>query len=153
MNRQEKRNDSVLKKGFARLLSSKDRSAEEGLKDLLENAMLYALGEHDLHHWFHKSTENSYGWCLLHDGHSVASKVNEGRHGGGNAYEQLMAASREVPQTGWVGILLASFRAGDDRPNPRMFYFSVDYEMEILNRTTGHIEADFNRFFKPLATK
>lgn len=147
----EQRNNSVIQKGFARVLANKDLAIEQGMRDLLENAMLYALGEHDATHWYHKSTENSYGWCILHDGHGVAHKVNEGRHGGGNAYEQLMAASREVPQTGWVGIILASFRAGDDRPNPRMFYFSVDYEMEILLRTASHVQSDFKRFFKPIA--
>ena len=147
----ERKNNTAIKRGFKRIASNKDLVIENGMRDLLENAMLYALGEHDATHWFHKSTENSYGWCILHDGHGVAYKVNEGRHGGGNAYEQLMAASREVSQTGWVGILLASFRAGDDRPNPRMFYFNVDYEMTVLANTADNAEQQFKRFFKPLA--
>lgn len=151
MERLERRNDTVIQRGFNRLLSNKDRALGEGMKDLMENAMLYALGEHDATHWFHKSTENSYGWCAVHNGQVVATKVNEGRHGGGNALVQLMSASKEVPQSGWVGIVLASFRVGDDRPSPRMFYFSVDYEMEILARTASHSQSEFSRFFKPIA--
>lgn len=146
----EQKNINVVKKALSRLSASKDRIIEAGMKDLMEDAMLYALGEHDATHWFHTTTENSYGWCLLHDGNGVAYKVNEGRHGGGNAYEQLMSASRDVPQTGWVGILLASFRVGDDKPAPRMFYFSLDFEMTVLAETADNIEEQFHRFFKPL---
>lgn len=144
------KNNAAIKRGFKRLSENKDLVIENGLKDLLENAMLFAIGEHDAHHWFHKSTENSYGWCIVHNGNGVALKVNEGRHGGGNAQEQLMAASRTVSQSGWVGILLASFRVGDDRPNPRMFYFNVDYEMLVLANTYDNAESQFHRFFKPL---
>lgn len=145
-----RKNDLVIKNAFSRLLKNKDIILENGLKELLDDAMLFALGEHDQDHWFHKSTENSYGWVVLHDGKGVAHKVNEGRHGGGNAYEQLMAASREVPQTGWVGILLASLRAGDENPRPRMFLFNIDYEYELLERTREMTKEQFNRFFKPI---
>lgn len=150
MASQVSRNNAVIGKAFSRLSRNKDSVIERGMKDLLEDAMLFALGEHDATHWFHKSTENSYGWCLLHDGKGVAHKVNEGRHGGGNAFEQMMEASRDVPQTGWVGIILASFRAGDDKPAPRMFYFSIDYEMTILSNTADNVKRQFDRFFKPL---
>ena len=146
----ESRNNSAIKKGFSRLSSDKDKIVEAGMKDMMEQAMLFALGVHDANHWFHKSSENSYGWCVVHDGQGIAFKVNEGRHGSGNAYEQLMVASREVPQTGWVGILLASFRGVDDRPKPRIIYYDVDYEMTVLSETRIETEEQFNQFFKPL---
>ena len=151
-------NNAKINNAFSRIKREKDMVIEAGMRDLLEDAMLYALGEHDTNHWFHRSTENSYGWCIVHNGKGVAFKVNEGRHGGGNAYEQLMAASREVSQTGWVGILLASFRVGDDAPRgntvvgPRMFYFNVDYEMTVLSNTADNVQRQFQRFFKPLAS-
>ena len=144
------RNMSAFKKGFARLSSDKDRIIEAGMRDLMESAMLNALGEHDATHWFHKSSENSYGWCVVHDGNAVAIRVNEGRHGTGNAYGQLMSVVGEVPQAGWVGILLASFVGGDERPKYRIIYFDVDFEMTILDEVMNHIETEFDSYFKPL---
>lgn len=145
MARYQQRNNTVIRKAFARLLGSKERVIEEGMKDLLENAMLYAIGEHDNRHWLHKSTANSYGWTLLHNGEAVAHKVNEGRHGDGNAFSDMMNVSREVSQTGWVGILLASLHG--DRP----MYFAVTYEEGLLEETADHARESFERFFKPIA--
>jgi hypothetical protein len=145
MGRYEAKNNVVVRRGFKRLSTSKDRVIEAGMKDLMENAMLAALSFHDATHWLHKSTENSYGWCVLHDGRSVAVKTNEGRHGGGNAYQQLMAASRLVSQTGWVGILLASLEG--DRP----MYFAVNYEEWILLLTAQDIQQNWRLFFNVIS--
>lgn len=135
------KNKSVIGRAFSRLHNSKDRVIEEGMKDLLEAAMLGALSLHDTTHWLHKTTDNSYGWCLLHDGDAVQVKVNEGRHGSGRAREQLMAVSRTVPQKGWVGILLASMAT--DRP----VYFSIEYEDWILLLTADDVRDNFKLFF------
>lgn len=138
------RNDLVISSAFRRCVKSKDRVIEEGMKSLMENAMLAALSFHDDTHWIHKATDNSYGWCVLHDGRSVALKVNEGRHGEGKARQQLMAASRLVSQTGWVGILLASMEG--DTP----MYFAVNYEEWILLVTADDIRENWRLFFNPL---
>ena len=135
------KNKSVIKRGFKRLVTSEERVIEEGMKDLMENAMIAALSFHDATHFIHKSTENSYGWCVLHNGRAVASKTNDGRHGSGNAYEQLMAVSRNVSQDGWVGILLASMEG--DRP----MYFAVNYEEWILLLTANDIRENWRLFF------
>lgn len=141
----ERRNESVIRRAFSRLSRSKDAVIEAGMKDLLENAMLFAIGEHDNRHWLHKSTANSYGWCILHNGVGVAHKVNEGRHGDGNAFSDMMAVSREVSQVGWVGILLASMHG--DRP----MYFAVTYEEGLLLETGKHMAETFTKYFKPIA--
>ena len=133
------RNNSVIEKGFSRLLSNKDRVIEEGMKALLENAMLYAIGAHDHNHWFHKSTADTYGWILLHDGKGIAHNVNEGRHGEGNALGDLLAVSREVSQKGWVGVLLAYM--GEP------MYFVVEYEESILEQTADITRENFGLFF------
>lgn len=133
------RNNAVIGKAFSRLSKSKDSVIEKGMKDLLESAMLYAIGAHDQNHWFHKSTADTYGWMLLHDGVGVAHKVNEGRHGEGQAYASLMAVSREVPQKGWVGVLLAYMG--------KPMYFVVEYEEEILWATRNVTKENFRLFF------
>lgn len=145
MGKYESKNNSVIKRGFSRLSGSKDRVIEAGMKDLMENAMLAALSFHDATHWVHKATENSYGWCVLHDGRAVASKTNDGRHGTGNAYQQMMAVSRTVSQTGWVGILLASMKG--EGP----MYFAVDYEEWILLLTEQDIRENWRLFFNPIS--
>lgn len=150
MGKYTRRNETAIRRGFRRLSYNKDMAIEAGMKEMMDNAMLFALGEHDENHWFHKSTENSYGWAVIHDGVGVANKVNEGRHGGGDALEQLMEASREAPQKGWIGILLASFRVGNDKPTPRMFLFELDYEMSLLYETRDMTREQFNRYFKPI---
>jgi hypothetical protein len=141
----ESRNNAVIKSGFSRLTDAKNRVIESGMKDMMENAMLAALSFHDASHWLHKSTENSYGWCVLHNGRSVAMRVNEGRHGTGNAEQQLMAASRNVSDTGWVGILLASLEG--DRP----MYFAVNYEEFILTLTEQDIRDNWRLYFNVIS--
>ena len=147
----EKQNESIIRKALERLSRDKNKIVEDGMKELMDNAMMYVLGEHDAKHWFHKATGNSYGWALMHNGEGVAYKVNEGLHGEGNAFEDLMAASREVPTNGWTGILLASLRVGEDKPNPRMYYFNVDYEIGLLAQTVDFTEESFSSVFKQIA--
>ena len=140
----ERRNRTVIKRAFNRLVGNKDLVMQKGLSQLLDDAMLYALGEHDNRHWLHKSTGDSYGWLVLHDGQHVAHKVNEGRHGQGNAYASLMAVAGQVSPSGWVGILLASMEG--ETP----MYFAVDYEMDILHETVDVTKDNFYQYFKPI---
>lgn len=142
-SRYKSRNDSVIRSAFRRLPKTKDRIVEKGMKDMMENAMITALAYHDNTHWIHRSTANSYGWCVLHDGHSVAYHTNEGRHGEGNAYEQLMAVSRRLARKGWVGILLASM-AGN-----MPMYFDLEFEAWILLDTEDHVLQNWDLFFDP----
>jgi len=143
-SRYESRNNTTITRAFRRFPSRKDSIIENGMKSLLENAMLAALSFHDDTHWIHKSTANSYGWCLLRDGRAVAHHTNEGRHGTGNAYQQLMAASRSVSRKGWVGILLASMDG--DVP----MYFAVNYEEWVLLVTEADVRENWRLFFNPL---
>lgn len=146
----QRSNERKINRGFKRLNETKDIVIERGMRDLLETGMAYALNAHDHSHWLHTSTADSYGWALLHDGKAVAHRVNDGRHGDGRALADLMAVSREVPQTGWVGILLASLEAETDRGGN--VYFAVEYEKSILNMTKDDMKKNFNRFFKRIGS-
>ena len=140
-NRYEKRNESVIKRAFTRLQQSKDRVIEAGMKEMLNTAMLAALSFHDNTHWLHKSTANSYGWCVLHNGEMVSYGVNEGRHGDGNALSDMMAVSRNAKKEGWVGIVLAAMHG--DRP----MFFAADYEMWVLLLAADDTRENFGLFF------
>lgn len=144
----QKRNDDVIKRAFRTLVGSRDAAIEAGMRSLMQNAMLYAIGIHDNTHYGHRITANSYGWLLMHNGSTVDIVVNEGRHGEGRARDDLMEVSREAKQTGWVGILLASMEAETDRSGN--VYFVVEYEQDILRETQESIKDSFNRYFKPL---
>ena len=142
----QSRNERKINRGFKRLNETKDIVIERGMRDLLEYGMAYALNAHDHTHWLHTSTADSYGWALLHDGKAIAHRVNDGRHGDGRALADLMAVSLEVPQVGWVGILLASMEAETDRGSN--VYFAVQYEEHVLHVTRNDVRQNFNKFFK-----
>ena len=145
----QQQNDRKIKAAFKRLVITKDIIIERGMKELMQHAMLYALQVHDTHHVFHKITQDSYGWSVVHDGKVVAYGVNGGRHGEGKAYANLMAESRNHSE-GWVGILLAGMVADDDNRKKPMF-FEVDYEMGVLNETSSEIESVFKKYFRPIS--
>ncbi|MBR5414179.1 MAG: hypothetical protein IK114_14305 [Fibrobacter sp.] len=145
-------NDRKIKAGFKRLAQSKDSIIEKGMIELMEKAILIALATHDQDHWFHRSTADSYGWLVLHNGAHIAHKVNEGQHGEGHAYGDLMKAAREAPNEGWVGILLASMYVGVGGSRPRSFIFNLDYEISVLNSTREDLEREFNKYFKEVQT-
>lgn len=140
-------NDRKLKAGFKRFERSKDLIIENGMKRLMNQAMLIALATHDQDHWFHRSTANSYGWLVLHNGAYIDHRTNEGQHGEGHAYALLREAAQSAPNEGWVGILLASMHAGEEGPRPKSFIFHLDYEIGVLNSTREDLEAQFNKFF------
>lgn len=151
MATQQRHNDLVIHRAFSRLIGQLDAVAEPAMRALLENAMVYALTAHDQRHFGHRVTRDSYGWLLLHNGTAVAHAVNEGRHGEGHAYRALLMESRDagnVPQTGWVGILLASME-GETEHGGNLFYV-VEYEQDILRETKDSIEENFNKYFKPI---
>lgn len=144
-----RRNDSIVKKALQRLSHDKDVIIENGMKRLLNDAMEYAISIHDHEHFGHRSTDNSYGWCLLHDGEIKQIFVNTGRHGEGEAALQLREAASRINKSGWVGIVLASMTVANQKGRP--IYFQVDYEMGVLEMTMDEIKDYFNVYFKPIS--
>lgn len=143
------RNDRLIDRAFSRLPVVKDRVVEDGMCRLLKDAMEYAISNHDHNHFGHRIHDNSYGWALLHDHSVVRLQVNGGRHGHGDAEDQLMIAARSVTKGGWVGILLASMVLQFGRKKP--VYFEIDYEHGILEFTKDDIQSHFKEYFKPLS--
>jgi hypothetical protein len=143
-------NKRTINAAFKRFGILTEAIIENGMKRIMNEAMMIALATHDADHWFHKSTGNSYGWLVLHDGKHVAHKVNEGLHGEGDAYTELMGAARDVPQVGWVGILLASMGEVHDNAKGKLYFFHLDYEMAVLNNAREDVEKLFTRNFRTM---
>lgn len=143
-------NDRKIKAGFKRFGLLKDIIIENGMRRLMNDAMLATLANHDHDHWFHKSTDNSYGWLVLHNGAHVDHRTNTGRHGEGDAYAELMRASESAPKNGWVGILLADMGEVRDHGKQKLYIFHLEYEIDLLNITRADVENQFHTYFKPL---
>ena len=141
-------NNRKIDKAFQRLVLQKDEIIKAGMLRLMDDAMAYAISIHDSTHWGHRSTGDSYGWALVHNGGIVALKVNTGHHGEGEAERQLRQAVGSVRSTGWVGILLASLRVENDRQSSILF--QIDYEIGVLNFTQDEIKDYFTNYFKPI---
>lgn len=145
----EGKNERVIRRAFSRLSKNKDKVIEEGMCKLLKDAMEYAISIHDHEHFAHRINDNSYGWALLHDRSVVRLQVNGGRHGHGDAEDQLQNAVRSVTKDGWVGVILASMLLQFGRKKP--VYFEVDYEIGVLDFTKDEIADYFTKYFRPLA--
>lgn len=144
------RNTAIIHRAFSRLRKSEETTVQNGMRRIMKDAMEYALSQHDHEHFGHRIHDNSYGWALVHDGKLVELQVNGGRHGHGDAEDQLVDASRRIGRRGWVGILLASMLLQFDGRRP--IYFEIDYEEGIFAATADNVKEWFKTYFKPIAT-
>ncbi len=142
-----RQNRATIRNAFGRLTRGYDVFIESGMSQLLDDAMNYAISIHDHGHFGHRTTEDSYGWVLIHNGEIKQLKVNEGRHGSGNAESQLRSVASEISEKGWIGVVLASMTVSNGR---KPLFFEVSYELGVLNFTADEIADHFNEYFKPL---
>lgn len=143
------RNNLVINRAFTRLRKSEDVMIKDGMRRILKDAMEYALSQHDHDHFGHRIHDNSYGWAIVHNGKLVELQINGGRHGHGDAEDQLREVAGEVGKPGWVGILLASMLLQFNGRKP--IYFEIDYEVGILAATASNVQDWFKTYFKPIA--
>ncbi len=142
------RNGAVVRRAFKRLEDNKDAVIESGMVRLLGDAVQYALSIHDHEHFGHRITGDSYGWALLHNRELKQIQVNGGRHGQGDAEDQLRDVARSINKDGWVGIILSSMSMAFGNRKP--IYFEIDYEMGVLDMTQDEIQDHFDEYFKPI---
>lgn len=135
-------NISTINNAFARLIKTKDKVIELGMYNLLENAVHVALEAHNAEHQLHLEIGDTYGWMLVHN-HKVieivAVATDDNR---GDVTKQLMSKLRDLPNTGWAGVVMAGL-------NPAS-YFSVRYELGTLEHARTITLLNFFQFFKPI---
>lgn len=137
-----KANAQKIKNAFARLSFNKDEVIRVGMYNLLENAVQTALQAHDPFHQKHIEIGDTYGWMLVHNHRIqeisvVATEQNEGR-----ASQQLRAKLKELPQKGWVGVVMAGLKPAK--------YFLIEYEEKMLNYAKNVTHTNFHQFFRPI---
>lgn len=137
-----KRNNQTIKNACERFRLTKDEIIRQGMYGLLEDAVQYALEAHDDKHRSHIELGDTYGWMLVHNRKieeivTVATSQNVGR-----ATEQLRKHLSKVPSTGWVGVVMAGLEPAS--------YFSVIYEMGMIDFAMQMTEQNFSQYFTKL---
>jgi len=146
-------NARIIDEAFAKFQANAEASFRSGLEAVLDKGVEFCLEHHkdtDPEHptpHLHHVEEGGYGWILIHNGAEVNRKlfgdnpafVNE-------ANEQLNNVRSKAPNTGWVGIVMASLRES--------FYFDVLYEFIPMRAAIRDLKSgkdlDYDAIFKPM---
>ena len=135
-------NQQVIKNAFARLKSTKDEVIRAAMYGLLEDAVQIALDAHDEKHQSHIELGDTYGWMLVHNHRIEEIAVVATADNRGQATKQLRAKLKDLPSKGWVGVVMAGLEPAN--------YFSVRYEMGMLDFAIQMTEQNFFQYFKKI---
>lgn len=138
----KKANQQVIKNAFARLRLTKDEVIRAGMYGLLEDAVQIALDAHDERHQSHIELGDTYGWMLVHNHKIEEVAVVSTADNRGRATKQLRAKLKDLPSKGWVGVVMAGLEPAN--------YFSVTYEMGMLDFAVQMTEQNFFQYFKAI---
>lgn len=135
-------NQQTIKNAFARLKSTKDEVIRAAMYGLLEDAVQIALDAHDEKHQSHIELGDTYGWMLVHNHRIEEIAVVATADNRGQATKQLRAKLKDLPSKGWVGVVMAGLEPAN--------YFSVRYEMGMLDFAIQMTEQNFFQYFKKI---
>ena len=138
----ENANKLTIKNAFARLMATKDEVVEAGMYDLLENAVHIALQAHNEQHQNHIEIGDTYGWMLVHNHRIKEIAVVSTANNKGRATKQLRAKLKELPQKGWVGVVMAGLDPAS--------YFSLEYEEKMLTYSKRVTQINFSQYYKKI---
>ena len=134
-----KANNNVINDAFKRLKMTKDQVIQDGMYGLLEDAVQFALEAHDEHHVSHTTIGDTYGWMLVHNHRIVDVVVVATDENLGKADRQLRKYLFRLPAKGWAGVVMAGLEPAS--------YFSLTYELGILNQVIPMTKANFQQYF------
>lgn len=138
----KKANQIVIKNAFARLKAKKDDVISTGMYNLLEDAVQIALHAHDERHRSHIEIGDTYGWMLVHNHKIQEISVVSTSDNRGKASKKLRAKLRDLPAKGWAGVVMAGLEPAN--------YFSVIYEMGMLDAALQITDQNFFQYFKKI---
>lgn len=140
-------NDNKIIKAFAKAKAAVKASIKDTMIELLDLGVEYCLNAHDATHQMHLEIGDSYAWMLLYNGKKVDSKIYaQGAEPQGNATKALATVKRNVPQAGWVGIILAGLEP--------VTYFNLRYEFIPMRAGMQTLSAqDFDKYFNKVVIK
>ena len=135
-----RKNNKTIRTAFERLAKSKHERMIEGLRGILDDAVLFIFEQHLIDgHENHRKTGDSYGWAIGYNGQIVDIKItNEGEEIGMSVQEELNVMIEDT--TGYTGIIMAGMV-------PER-WFVWEYEEEYQDMAKDMIAAEFFRFFQ-----
>lgn len=137
-----KANENIIEKAFARLESDKHNRMIEGLRGLLDDAILFIFEQHEVDgRTKHKETGDTYGWAIGYNGEIIDLKItNEGVNPSDHFSVQDELNEMIGSTKGYTGIIMA----GMDPAH----WFVMPYEVEYQELAKDMIAAEFERFFR-----
>lgn len=138
----KKKNERTIKNAFDRLKANKDEIIRSGMYDLLERAVWIALDAHDERHQSHIEMGDTYGWMLVHNGNIEEISVVATDRNKGKTASMLRKKLKELPKKGWIGVVMAGLKPAK--------YFSVVYELGMLDYSKQMTEQDFLKYFNEI---
>lgn len=138
----KKANQKTIEDAFARFTQAKDEVIRSGMYALLEDAVQIALEAHDEKHQAHIELGDTYGWMLVHNHKIEEIAVVATSDNKGKATKMLRSKLRELPKTGWCGVVMAGLKPAE--------YFSVRYELGILGFSLHITKENFHEYFKAI---
>lgn len=141
----KEKNQRTIEKAFARLVDVKHYSMIGMLKNLLPEAVQFALDFHDMGpdpHYGHLESGGNYGWMIVYNGQEVAKEIYTTSDNEGDVEAQLNEIISKVPDKGYVGVVMAGMRVPT--------YFSESFERAVLEATIQFTEQNFFKYFKQI---
>ena len=139
------KNEQTIKKAFARFAEIKHYSMLGFLKNLMPEAVQFALDFHEMGpdpHVGHLESGDNYGWMIVYNGQVVDTEVYTTENNEGDVREQLTSILPRLSKTGYVGVVMAGMRFPT--------YFSVDFEEAVMDATIQNTIQNFHQYFKKL---
>ena len=144
MTRQQRNNDRVIDNAIRKLMERKDKIVEAGFLAFMQSAMDYLVDVHNSSD-HHVNEDSTLACGVIHNG----SVVKIWGHKGTEQVKWKKATWRlqnivpELPQKGWVGVLLSGMKG----------WYAVEKEMNHLTDTVSWSKENFAKYFKPYTVR
>ena len=135
-----RKNNKTIKNAFKWLATSKHERMIEGLKGILNEAIILIFEQHEVDgHENHLETGDTYGWALGYNGQILDIEINSsGPSLDYSIQEELNVMIADT--TGYTGIIMAGMSPAH--------WFVWKYEEQYQDMAKDMIAAEFFRFFQ-----
>jgi hypothetical protein len=141
----KEKNAKTIENAFKRLAANEGFAITDGLKALMDAAVVYALRVHEERYLHgHLETGDSYGWAVGRQGQCIAIKVTEWTDLPSNNASitnklRTMAENASTNKNKYVGIVMAGMKPTG--------YYNIEIEEDVLDDTMNMVSGDFDRYF------
>jgi len=137
-------NDAVIDKSIQKFIERRDKIVEKGFMAFMQSAMDYLVSVHNASD-HHVNEDSTLACGVVHDGQVVKIWGHDGTEQvrWKKATWRLQNIVPELPQKGWVGVLLSGMKG----------WYAVEKEMGHLHDTISWSKGNFAKYFKPYTVR